>query len=346
MGERFEDGGGGVVLGDAAVGGVEVHVGDAEALRRRELEGVDELFGVGRDRVAVGREAQHKVHRGLGVVRLEVPDQVFLVADPLGVLQHRLVVLGPRPDRQLDDRGARVPPLGVEARVAPEALARGDLPGEAGEPRLQRLGREAVLVDGLGRGRAAGEVVLVDDARCPPERVDEADAEVDQRAGVVARHGRREAGPDALRAVAQHKGDDGHVVRRLARVAVVLEVVQHGVVLGAEDLARDGGEHGEDVARRRVVLAARDARPELAAGLEQVDVVARADERLRHADDGLLQADLAVVVGRVLRHVAAELRDLDLGAPQLALEARVQDLADALLEAVDDARDGALEVAV
>ncbi len=47
---------------------------------------------------------------------------------------------------------------------------------------------------------------------------------------------------------------------------------------------------------------------------------------MRHADDRLLQALLAVVVGGVLGHVAAELRHLDLG-PQIALEAREEDLA-------------------
>lgn len=57
------------------------------------------------------------------------------------------------------------------------------------------------------------------------------------------------------------------------------------------------------------VLASLQARAKLAAGVEQVEVVG-AHKVLREADDGGLQARLAVVVGRVLRHVASQLGNL------------------------------------
>ena len=85
-----------------------------------------------------------------------------------------------------------------------------------------------------------------------------------------------------------------------------------------------------------------EARAELARRVEERDVV-RADEGLRHADDGAGERGLAVVVRRVLRDVARELRDLDLVLDHrlAALEAREEDLALAGLEAVDHRRDRA-----
>ena len=56
-------------------------------------------------------------------------------------------------------------------------------------------------------------------------------------------------------------------------------------------------------------LATEQPRAELAGGVEQRDVV-RADEGLRHAHDGAGERGFAVVVGRVLSHVAGELRHL------------------------------------
>ncbi len=73
------------------------------------------------------------------------------------------------------------------------------------------------------------------------------------------------------------------------------DALQHRVVVLGEQHARHGVQRGEDVARAGGVLAALQARAELAVGLEQVDVVA-AHEGLRHADDGGGQAALGVVV--------------------------------------------------
>ena len=74
----------------------------------------------------------------------------------------------------------------------------------------------------------------------------------------------------------------------------------------------------------RVVLAALEARAELPARHQEVHVV-RAHEVLRHAHDRALERGLAVVVGRLLRHVADELRDLHV-VRELALERAEQHL--------------------
>jgi hypothetical protein len=60
------------------------------------------------------------------------------------------------------------------------------------------------------------------------------------------------------------------------------------------------------------VLASLQACAELPTGVQKVEVVA-AHKVLRQADDGGLQAGLAVVVGRVLRHVTSQLRHLRVG---------------------------------
>jgi len=57
------------------------------------------------------------------------------------------------------------------------------------------------------------------------------------------------------------------------------------------------------------ILASLQPCAELSTGVQQVDVVA-AHKVLRQTNDGGLEAGLAVVVGRVLRHVASQLGNL------------------------------------
>lgn len=96
---------------------------------------------------------------------------------------------------------------------------------------------------------------------------------------------------------------------RLDALALLHLVREERVVGLVEEVAREEREAREDVTRAGAVLAALQARAELAARVEEVDVVG-ADVVLREAHDGGLQARLAVVVRRVLAHVARELRHL------------------------------------
>ena len=143
-------------------------------------------------------------------------------------------------------------------------------------------------------------------------------------------------------AVDQHRRQQRHVVLRLDRLPLLAQVPQQLVVRLVEKVPRQGGQPGVDVTGAGRVLAALQARSKLPRGHEQVDVVA-SHKVLRQAHDGLLQARLAVVVGRVLADVTGELGHLDVAA-EVALEAGKEDLSLARLQAVDGRGDGALEV--
>ena len=80
---------------------------------------------------------------------------------------------------------------------------------------------------------------------------------------VVVRDRGAPAGADALRAVHEDHGYHRAVPLRLDALAVVLQVVQHEIVVGVVDEARQGAQARVDVARRRAVLATVQARTEL-----------------------------------------------------------------------------------
>ena len=90
------------------------------------------------------------------------------------------------------------------------------------------------------------------------------------------------------------------------------------------------------------ILSSLETAAEAACRMEQVDVVG-AHKVVRHADDGLVQRLLAVVVGRVEGNGTAQLRHSDL-LPDILVQAGEEDLALARLEAVDERGDGALAV--
>lgn len=92
-------------------------------------------------------------------------------------------------------------------------------------------------------------------------------------------------------------------------LAVVLVVLEQGIVVLMEDEAGQLGELGENVASAGGVLASLQTSSEHAVGHQQGDVVG-AHKVLRHAHNGGGQAVLAVVVRTVLGHVARQLRHL------------------------------------
>ena len=112
-----------------------------------------------------------------------------------------------------------------------------------------------------------------------------------------------EAGADADGAVDREEGHCREIVGRLNALAVLLQVLQENGVLLAEDRVHDRVELGVNIPRARSVLAAEEAAAELADGPQEIHVV-RADEVLGHADDRGVQGRLAVMIGRVLGHVA------------------------------------------
>ena len=62
----------------------------------------------------------------------------------------------------------------------------------------------------------------------------------------------------------------------------------------------------------RLYLSAEQSSTELATGTEEIEVVATR-EVLRHCDNGSVERSFSVVIGRVLRHVTRQLRNLIIG---------------------------------
>lgn len=217
----------------------------------------------------------------------------------------RTVALGTLGRVQLDLASETLVPAAVQSV---QAGATGGRERTAKAGREQQQTRHAPWLHGFG--------LLV---------VDEALEVGDDLAGVVVGDGGGVARADAVAAVDQDHGQHRAVKFGLDALPVLLLVLEQGVVVLVEDVTRHRRQLSEDVTRARGVLASLQARAELAVGHEQVDVVA-AHEVLRHVDDGARERDLAVVVGRVLRHVARQLSNLDL-ALEVALEARKQNLA-------------------
>mmetsp|Transcript_13089 Transcript_13089/g.34632 ORF Transcript_13089/g.34632 Transcript_13089/m.34632 type:complete len:337 (+) Transcript_13089:990-2000(+) len=172
--------------------------------------------------------------------------------------------------------------------------------------------------------------------------LDDPSAVRDHVADVEVRNGGGPASADALRAVHEHHGHDGAVPLRLDLHALLVVVVEHEVVLLAEDQARHGRQARVDVPRGGGVLAALQASTELPLRNQQVHVVG-AHKVLSHADNRLGQRSLAVVVRGMLGDVAHELRHLAI-VLQLALEASEEHLTLARLEAIDHRGDRARHV--
>ena len=195
-------------------------------------------------------------------------------------------------------------------------------------------------------GDGALEAARVGDelALQPLARVQPLQNRVLQLGRVVGGHEGGVAGADAAAAIYENHGEHGAVPVRLHGHAVVVAVVQAVKVVARDQRRHVGLQIGVDVAGRRGILAALQPRAELPLR-DQPGQVIGAHEVLRHAHNGVVQGRLAVVVARVLAHVARQLRHPNLRL-QVALERREQDLALRRLEAVHDVGDGALQIVV
>mmetsp|Transcript_19270 Transcript_19270/g.48231 ORF Transcript_19270/g.48231 Transcript_19270/m.48231 type:complete len:400 (-) Transcript_19270:1310-2509(-) len=160
--------------------------------------------------------------------------------------------------------------------------------------------------------------------------------------GVVRGHGSRPARTDSIRAIHKNHGNNGAVPARLNRHPVLLLVVEKSIVRGWVQNSSNCRQIREDVPRRSGVFSSLQPSTELAARDQQIDVVGP-DKVLSQPDNRSHQRHFSVVVRRVLRNVACELRHFHLRL-ELPLEAAEEHLPLTGLEAVHDAGNGALVV--
>mmetsp|Transcript_32833 Transcript_32833/g.88944 ORF Transcript_32833/g.88944 Transcript_32833/m.88944 type:complete len:342 (-) Transcript_32833:813-1838(-) len=153
---------------------------------------------------------------------------------------------------------------------------------------------------------------------------------------------RAPADPNAISAVDEHIGYDRAVPLGLDGQPLLVEVLEHGVVVNMEDCTCGRLQARVDVARGGVVLAALQSRAKLPGWHQQVQIVGP-NKVLRKVDDGVLQRRLAVVVGRLLGDVPNKLGNLDV-VLQLLLERAVDNLPLGGFEAIDHRGDRARDV--
>jgi len=147
---------------------------------------------------------------------------------------------------------------------------------------------------------------------------------------------RRPTGTDAITSIDKDHGDNGHVVLGFNGQTIVVEIVQKSIVIWVEDGTGNLLQLGKDVTGGRGILTTHAASTKLTGGSEKIDVVGP-DEGLAHTNNGTLEGDLAMMVGRVLRNITSELSYLDLSL-ELTLEAGEEDLSLRRLEAVHNVR--------
>mmetsp|Transcript_14873 Transcript_14873/g.23617 ORF Transcript_14873/g.23617 Transcript_14873/m.23617 type:complete len:346 (+) Transcript_14873:2291-3328(+) len=266
------------VLLDLAIGIEEDHVTGADA--GLQMENLLEAAPL-RLCELVGRHVQNEVHGILRVVLPELRHCSSLLRTRLWQLIHEpvFVVLSPPLDWQLCNLEADASTLGCHAdRFEPpgRSLDRSHRALEATVPRSHALHRllakeTADICDKISR-------IVVGNRGAP-------------------------TCTDTVSPIHQDSGDDRAVPARLNRVALLCQVLQDCVVLFREEAPSNLGEAREDVTGGGVVLAPLEAGAELAARLEEVDVVS-ANESLCHGDDGALQRNFSVMIGTVLGDVA------------------------------------------
>eukprot|EP00961_Rhodomonas_salina_P192000 2590897-Rhodomonas_salina.1 len=157
-----------------------------------------------------------------------------------------------------------------------------DAPAVSREPRSELRGR--LLLQQRRNGVDDIERVILRDVRGPTRA--NADGAVDE----------------------QHR-DDGEVRRRFHQQPVLLLAREQGVVGFGEQQPRVVVQQREDVSRARGVLPSFQPRAELPDPVQQRQVI-RPWIVVRHPHDRVVQRGLPVVVSSLLRHVPAELRDL------------------------------------
>lgn len=108
---------------------------------------------------------------------------------------------------------------------------------------------------------------------------------------------------DSLAAIDQTHRNNRHIVFRFDQLPVILDIGQHMVIGLRVNEPRYLIQASEDVSGRCVVFASFVSGTELTIWHQQINIV-RANEVLGHADNGLSQGHLAMMVGRMLSNVA------------------------------------------
>mmetsp|Transcript_10187 Transcript_10187/g.28817 ORF Transcript_10187/g.28817 Transcript_10187/m.28817 type:complete len:406 (-) Transcript_10187:349-1566(-) len=300
-----------------------MHVGGRD--RRQELEGLVDALLLRKLQVLL-RKSHNEMHARVGVVLLVIRDEglLFLLHRLHEGLQKVLVVLGPLPQWKLHDLdGLLVNDVDDAAHGEALALVRAgalgdhprDLPLESLVPRdhtLHRHSRDVTL-------HICGHVLWV-----------------------VVGNGRAPTSANAVGSVEENEGKDWEVPLGLDALPVLVQVVEEPVVLLTEQVARQRPEPGVNVPWGGAILATLQPGSELPRWEQQVHVVGP-NVVLGQANNGAGKTLLSVVVRRVLRDVSRELGDLDVGL-EVALEPTVHDLPLAGLEAIEDTRNGPLQI--
>ena len=151
-----------------------------------------------------------------------------------------------------------------------------------------------------------------------------------------------EPSPDALCAIHQNHRHNRNVVVWLYLLAIIHHIVQYWVVIGVKYLPGPRGESRKDVPGAGCILPPCQARPKLSARLKQIQVV-RPHKCLCKVHNSSLETRFAVMVRRLLRHVASQLSHLHILC-QVLLEASVNHLALTWLEPICHMWNAALDV--
>ena len=162
---------------------------------------------------------------------------------------------------------------------------------------------------------------------------------VDNFPGIVIGHKRAPSRTDTLRPIQQHLWYYRRIPFWLNALSVILEIVKQWFIVRVEHETRDPWHSCEDVTSTGRILATHASRAKLSVRHEQIHIVTAA-KVLRETDDRHGQSLIAMVIRRMLGHIALELMDLDF-CLELALKTTKDHLPLSWLESIDNTGDGA-----
>ncbi len=161
---------------------------------------------------------------------------------------------------------------------------------------------------------------------------------------IARRHKRRVARTNTPRTIHEKHREHRSLELRLHENAVIITILENPKVVRRNELLDLGLEIGVDVAGTRRILTALKTGPELSLRNEPWKIVGT-HKVLGHADDGLIQRGLTVVVARVLTDLSRELSNADL-CNEIPLEGGLENLTLRGLETIHHRRNAAFQIVV